>query len=47
MDMNRFTEKARQAVHGAQSLAVSLGHQEVDAEHLLISLLDQEKRQAA
>ncbi|MEE8584034.1 MAG: ATP-dependent chaperone ClpB [Acidobacteriota bacterium] len=42
MDMNKFTEKTRQALAQAQSLAVSLGHQEVDVEHLLSALLGQE-----
>ena len=42
MDMNKFTEKARQALAQAQSLAVSHGHQEVDVEHLMAALLGQE-----
>ncbi len=41
MDPNRFTEKLTQALHEAQALAVQLGHQEVDGEHLLLALLTQ------
>ncbi len=43
MDMNRFTEKAREGVLDAQSLAVREKHQQVDVEHLLLSLLNQEQ----
>ena len=35
MDINRFTEKVQQALHGAQRLATRFGHQQVDVEHLL------------
>jgi len=41
MDINRLTQKCQEALHEAQSLAVRLGHQEVDVEHLLAALLDQ------
>ena len=41
MDLNRFTEKSREALAQAQSLAIRLEHQEVDGEHLLAALLDQ------
>ena len=47
MDLNRFTEKAREALAGAQKLAARLNHQQIDVEHLLLSLLDQEKGLAA
>ncbi len=43
MDLNRFTEKAQQALAGAQKLAARLNHQQIDAEHALMALLDQEK----
>jgi len=33
MDLNRFTEKAQEALAGSQQLAVRLGHQQVDVEH--------------
>jgi ATP-dependent Clp protease ATP-binding subunit ClpB len=42
MDLNRFTEKAQQALGSAQTRAVRYGHQQVDVEHLLAALLDQE-----
>ncbi|HET9169893.1 MAG TPA: ATP-dependent chaperone ClpB [Actinospica sp.] len=41
MDMNRLTQKSQEALQEAQSLALRLGHTEVDGEHLLIALLDQ------
>ena len=41
MDLNRFTEKAREALALAQSLAVKLQHQEVDTEHLFMAALEQ------
>ena len=43
MDLNQFTEKAREALAGAQKLAARLNHQQVDVEHALLALLDQEK----
>src|SRR5258708_14061914 len=42
MDINRFTQKAQEALSAAQSKAGRYGHQQVDVEHLLASLLDQE-----
>jgi ATP-dependent Clp protease ATP-binding subunit ClpB len=42
MDINRFTEKAREALQNAQKLAVRMSHQQIDNEHLLLALLDQE-----
>jgi ATP-dependent Clp protease ATP-binding subunit ClpB len=42
MDINRFTQKAQEALSAAQSKAARYGHQQVDVEHLLASLLDQE-----
>ncbi len=47
MDLSKFTEKAQQAMVGSQKLAVRLNHQQIDAEHVLLSLLDQEKGLAA
>src|SRR4051794_37167441 len=43
MDLNRFTEKAQQALAGSQKLAARLNQQQIEPEHLLLSLLDQEK----
>ncbi len=41
MDLNRFTEKAQEAVRAAQSTAVRYGNQQIDVEHLLAALLEQ------
>lgn len=43
MDLSKFTQKSQEAIAGAQNIAVRFGHQEVDAEHLLISLVTQEQ----
>src|SRR2546427_4337593 len=43
MDINRFTEKAQQALSAAQTKAVRYGHQQIDVEHLLTALLEQER----
>ena len=40
MDINRFTEKSREALTTAQGLAAQYGHQEVDAEHLALALVN-------
>jgi len=42
MDINRLTEKAQEALRAAQSEATRQGHQQIDVEHLLLALLDQE-----
>src|SRR5438046_6318448 len=42
MDFNRFTEKLQEGFRTAQSLAANRGNQQIDVEHLLISLLEQE-----
>src|SRR6185437_3358832 len=42
MDFNRLTEKMQEALRAAQSLAVRHGNQQVDVEHLLLALLEQE-----
>src|SRR2546423_778596 len=42
MDINRFTEKAQEAIRSAQSTAVRYGNQQIDVEHLFKALLDQE-----
>ncbi|MGH8064070.1 MAG: ATP-dependent chaperone ClpB [Candidatus Entotheonellia bacterium] len=43
MDINRFTEKAQEALSAAQSKALRSSHQQVDVEHLLAALLEQER----
>jgi ATP-dependent Clp protease ATP-binding subunit ClpB len=42
MDFNRLTEKSQEAIRQAQSLAVEHGNQQVDVEHLLLAMLEQE-----
>jgi ATP-dependent Clp protease ATP-binding subunit ClpB len=42
MDINRLTEKAQEALRAAQSEATRLGHQQIDVEHLLLAMLEQE-----
>ncbi len=42
MDFNRFTEKLQEGVRSAQSLAANRGNQQIDVEHLLLGLLEQE-----
>ncbi|MEV2211302.1 ATP-dependent chaperone ClpB [Streptomyces sp. NPDC050997] len=42
MDMNRLTQKSQEALQQAQTAAVRMGQTEVDGEHLLLALLDQE-----
>ncbi len=42
MDFNRFTEKLQEAVRNAQTIAVKHSHQQIDLEHLLLALLEQE-----
>ncbi len=42
MDINRFTEKAQEAIRSAQSNAARYSHQQIDVEHLLAALLEQE-----
>jgi len=41
MDINRFTEKAQDAVRSAQTLAVRYSNQQIEVEHLLLALLEQ------
>ncbi len=42
MNMNKLTQKSQEALTEAQNKAISLGHQEVSAEHLLVALLEQD-----
>jgi len=43
MDPNRLTEKSQEALSEAHRLAGRLGHRQLDVEHLLLTLLDQER----
>ena len=42
MDLNKFTQKSQEALSEAQNQAIRLGHQQMDAEHLLLALAGQE-----
>ncbi len=42
MDFNRFTEKLQEGFRSAQSIASARGQQQIDIEHLLLALVDQE-----
>jgi ATP-dependent Clp protease ATP-binding subunit ClpB len=42
MDFNRLTEKSQEAIRQAQTIATDHGNQQVDVEHLLLALLEQE-----
>src|SRR5580698_220646 len=42
MDFSRFTEKLQEAVRAAQSIATQHGNQQIDTEHLMLALLDQQ-----
>ncbi|HVG97586.1 MAG TPA: ATP-dependent chaperone ClpB [Chloroflexota bacterium] len=41
MNINKYTEKAQEALQGAQQLAEARNHSQVDVEHLLLALLEQ------
>jgi len=42
MNLNKYTEKAQEAIIGAQNLASEQTHSEVTPEHLLVALVEQE-----
>jgi ATP-dependent Clp protease ATP-binding subunit ClpB len=41
MNLNKYTEKAQEAVLGAQRLAEELNHAQIEPEHLLVILIEQ------
>src|SRR5215210_1248255 len=41
MNINKYTEKAQEAILGAQTLADREGHPEITPEHLLLTLVEQ------
>jgi ATP-dependent Clp protease ATP-binding subunit ClpB len=43
MDPNRFTEKVQESFSAAQSKAIRYSHQQIDVEHVLEALLEQER----
>src|SRR3954467_3689156 len=42
MNIQKYTEKAQEAIVGAQSMADREGHPEITPEHLLLTLVEQE-----
>jgi len=42
IDLNRTTQKVQEALQAAQALALRFGHAEIDGEHLLLALCEQE-----
>jgi ATP-dependent Clp protease ATP-binding subunit ClpB len=42
MDINRFTEKGAEAIRAAQTLATRYGNQQIEVEHLMLALLEQQ-----
>src|SRR5664279_2997555 len=41
MNINEFTEKAQEAILGAQTLAEQMSHAQIEPEHLLLALVEQ------
>jgi ATP-dependent Clp protease ATP-binding subunit ClpB len=41
MDLNKFTQKSQEALADAQKKAVTYGHNDVDVEHMALSLIEQ------
>src|ERR1051325_6652250 len=41
MNLNKFTEKAQEAVITAQNIASEFNHSEITPEHLLVALVEQ------
>jgi ATP-dependent Clp protease ATP-binding subunit ClpB len=42
MDPNRLTQKSQEALHDAQTKALRYGHTEIDVDHLMLALLEQQ-----
>ena len=42
MDINQFTQKLQEGIQSAQAVAVRRGHRAIDADHLLLALVEQE-----
>jgi ATP-dependent Clp protease ATP-binding subunit ClpB len=42
MDLNKYTQKSREAIATAQSLAAEMHHQEITGKHLFVALLEQD-----
>ncbi|MEZ5336319.1 MAG: Clp protease N-terminal domain-containing protein [Methanolobus sp.] len=41
MDLNRFTQKAQEAIQGSSTIAARYRNQQIDCEHMLLALLEQ------
>src|SRR5436309_16140745 len=41
MDINKYTEKAQEAIVAAQQLATEMSHAQIEPEHLLVVLAEQ------
>ncbi|MFA0822470.1 MAG: ATP-dependent chaperone ClpB [Methanomethylovorans sp.] len=41
MDLNRFTQKAQEAIQGSTTIAARYHNQQIDCEHLLLAMLEQ------
>ncbi|HEV3234296.1 MAG TPA: Clp protease N-terminal domain-containing protein, partial [Candidatus Dormibacteraeota bacterium] len=41
MRLDKLTEKSQEALQAAQKMAESTGHQAIEPEHLLLTLIDQ------
>ena len=41
MNLNKYTEKAQEAVLAAQQLATGMSHAQIEPEHLLVTLIEQ------
>lgn len=42
MNIDKFTEKAQEVIASSQEIAIRLGHQQIDGEHLHLAMLDQD-----
>ncbi len=42
MDLNKFTTKSQEALQAAETKATRFGHMEVDGEHLLLAMIEQQ-----
>ena len=43
MNINKYTEKAQEAVASAQQLAEQMSHAQIEPEHLLVALIEQKE----
>ena len=43
MNLNKFTDKSKEALTGAQNIAIENGNNQVDQEHMLLALLIKKK----